>query len=402
MMPVSLATGGWTAPRREPGWEGRSLWPTPDQELLLHAAMGRGEKAIAAWNAWTSEHDLIESHLDHGSFRLLPLVYRNLVAQRVDEPELPRLKGIYRYWWCSNQRLLYHAAGIIESLAEAGVPSMMLKGAATAALHYRDMGVRPMGDIDLLVPVDQAAQAVRHLESLGWKPARPRVADLIRYQHSVTMVRDREALDLHWHVFRECIQGDASEGFWRRAVPLQVLKTPCLALGPADALFHTVVHGMRWNQEPTMRWIPDAMAILRTSPAIDWDALTQEAAERRLLLRLMRGLEYLRRTFDAPIPDAALAQMRATRVSRLERLEFRFLTIGPDGERRLRWGHGPLLLVTYARLMSRHSLGHKLAELPAFIRYRLRNRSEPAIVVLRRLKRVVRRMLVSSRQGWAR
>jgi len=381
-----------------------ALWPTPDQELLLRAALSRGAATPEAWTAWKSGHDLVETKLDHGSFRLLPLVYRNLVAHRAADEHLPRLKGIYRYWWCSNQRLLYQAAAIIRSLDQAGVPSLVLKGAATAILHYRDMGVRPMGDIDLLVPVDQAAAAVAHLEQLGWRPARPRVADLIRYQHSVTMVRDKgEALDVHWHVFRECIQGDASAGFWRRSVPLEVLNTRCRALGPADALLHTVVHGMRWNEEPTLRWIPDAMAILRSAPeALDWEAVGEEARERRLLLRMVRGLDYLRRTFDAPIPDTVLERIRNSPPSKLERLEYRFLTLGSDGDRRLRFGHVPLLIVTYLRLMSRQSLARKLAELPAFLRYRLKNRSEPAIVVMRRLKREIRRALVERTHGWAR
>jgi hypothetical protein len=381
-----------------------ALWPTPDQELLLRAALSRGPATPEAWQAWRSRHDLIETKLDHGSFRLLPLVYKNLVAHRVDDVDLPRLKGIYRYWWCSNQRLLYQAAAIIRSLDQAGVPSLVLKGAATATLHYRDMGVRPMADIDLLVPVEQAAAAVAHLQQVGWRPARPRVADLIRYQHSVTMVREQgEAVDVHWHVFRECIQGDASQGFWRRSVPLQVLDARCRALGPADALLHTVVHGMRWNEEPTLRWIPDAMAILRSAPeTTDWKAMNEEARERRLLLRLVRGLDYLRRTFGAPIPDDAFERIRNTRPSKLERLEYRFLTLGSDGGRGLRFGHLPLLIVTYLRLMSRHSPARKIAELPAFLRYRLKNRSEPAIVTLRRLKREIRRVLVERTHGWAR
>ena len=372
-----------------------ALWPTPEQELLLRAALGRGSEAVDSWNAWKAAHDLVETDLDHGSFRLLSLVYKNLIAHRIHDPEMPRLKGIYRYWWCSNQRLLYHAAEIIRSLEQAGVSTMVLKGAATSTLYYRDMGVRPMGDIDLLVPVDQAGAAVDHLQSLGWRPARPRVADLIRYQHSVTMVKEREAVDVHWHVFRECIQGDTSAGFWSRSVPLEVLDTTTRALGPADALFHTVVHGMRWNEEPTMRWIADAMVIMRSNPeAIDWEALRQEAHERRLLLRLMRGLDYLRLKFDAPIPDRVLARMRATRVSKVERLEYRFLTLGSDGNKSLRLAHGPLLMVTYLRLMARQGLWRKLMELPAFVRYRLRNRKDPAIVAVRRLKRVVRRALV--------
>ena len=87
--------------------------------------MAPGRRALEAWDAWKAGHDLIETELDHGSFRLLALVYRNLLTQGADEPLMPRLKGIYRYWWCSNQRLFYRAAGVIRQLESAGIRTIV-------------------------------------------------------------------------------------------------------------------------------------------------------------------------------------------------------------------------------------------------------------------------------------
>jgi hypothetical protein len=390
-----------TREARSEGERSAALWPTRDQVLLLRASLSRGPEALEAWNEWKSRHDLVETHLDRGSFRLLPLLYRNLAARGSDDLALPRLKGIYRYWWCANQRLLFQAAAIVRELEGAGVPCLVLKGAAAATLHYRDSGARPMGDIDVMVPLDRAADAVARLGAIGWQATRRHVRDLIRYQHSVSLVKDGVTVDLHWQVFREVIHGDAGEGFWRRSVPLEFLGARCRALGPGDALLHAIVHGVRWREEPTVRWIPDALTILRSAGgAIDWDAVRDEARARRLLLRFVRGLEYLRRTFDAPVPADVLERLRRTPISRLERLEYRFLTLGADGNRGLQLGHGPLFAVTYLRLMSRLSPARKLAELPAFLRYRLRNRKEPAILAMRRLKRELRRAVVERMIGW--
>ena len=372
-----------------------ALWPTAEQALLLRAALPGRSDSREAWAEWRSRHDLVETHLDRGSFRLLPLLYRNLVALGHDDPDLPRLKGIYRYWWCSNQRLLYQAAGIVRDLAAAGVPCIVLKGAAAANLHYRDSGVRPMGDIDLLVPLHMAAYAVAHLEKCGWRSNRKHVKDLIRYQHSVTLEKDGAAVDLHWQVFRECIEGDAGDGFWSRSVPLEFLGAQARALGAGDALLHTIVHGMRWREEPTIRWIPDALAILHSSgAAIDWHAVREEARSRQLLLRFVRGLDYLRRVFGAPVPDHVFEQLARTPASPLEQLEYRFLTLGADGNRKLQMGHAPLFALTYMRLTIGQDPLRTLAGLPSFLRYRLRSRREPAIVAARRLKRTVRRFVM--------
>ena len=354
----------------------QALWPTPGQELLLRAAVTSGRRALEAWDAWKASHDLIESELDHGSLRLLALVYKNLLAQGADEPLMPRLKGIYRYWWCSNQHLFYRAAGVIRELEGAGIPTIVLKGAAASVAYYRDTGVRPMGDIDLLVPVNRAAAAVAHLGRLGWRPARPRVQDLIRYQHSVRMENDKgEGLDLHWHVLAECVHRSADEGFWKRAVPIRILDVSSRALGPTDALLHAIVHGMRWNAEPTVRWVADAMAILRASEgAIDWTALEREARRQQVVLRLRMGLAYLRRNMGAPIPDRALERLRRTSPVGIERMEYKVLAVDADGQPLLRPGHVLLVLVQYMRFMTGKSLIQQIAETPSYLRYRLRGR----------------------------
>jgi putative nucleotidyltransferase-like protein len=372
-----------------------ALWPTPGQELLLRAALLRGPEALDAWNEWKARHDLIETNLDHGSFRLLPLVYKNLRALSADEPLMPRLKGIYRYWWCSNQRLLYRSAGVVQGLADAGIPTMLLKGSAASTLFYKDAGARPMADIDVLVPVAHASSAVAQLSRLGWKPARPRVADLIRYQHSVRMVNSTgEALDLHWHVLAECVRWDADDGFWERSLVVRIMQARTRALAPTDALLHTVVHGMRWNEEPTVRWIADAMTILHaTKGAIDWGGLRDEARSQRVLIRLTSGLAYLRRALGAPIPESALQLLRETAPAGIERMEYRVLALGSRGRKRPQLGHGQLLLVQYLRFVSGMSLSRTIAETPAYVRYRLRGRSGLVFDAVRGIRRGIRRLL---------
>jgi hypothetical protein len=369
-----------------------ALWPNTGQELLLRAATMPGPEAVAAWDAWKADHDLIETDLDHGSFRLLALVYKNLNARGIDEPLMPRLKGIYRYWWCSNQRLFYRAAGVVRALEDAGIPTLALKGSAASVAYYRDGGVRPMADIDLMVPHAQAAAAVARLCSVGWTPVRPRVADLIRYQHSVRMVHGTgEALDLHWHVLAECVRRGADEGFWARAIPIRILDADTRSLGPTDALLHTIVHGMRWNEEPTIRWVADAMAILNGSAdAIDWIALEREARAQHVVLRLRTGLEYLRHRMGARIPEFAMRRLEMAPVAGIERLEYRVLTLGADGGRALQPGHLLLVTVQYLRYISGKPFVQALRETPAYLRYRLRGRQGPFFDAARLVLRGIR------------
>ena len=139
-----------------------------EQEILLRAALLQGESALAAWQQWTSAADI--DRLRPGSYRLLPLLYRNLSALGVDDPLMSKLKGIYRQTWYKNQLLLGQLAGLVRTFHQADIPTLLLGGAALSILHYHDLGARPVFKCALLVPAGQALQAVNLLARLGWRP----------------------------------------------------------------------------------------------------------------------------------------------------------------------------------------------------------------------------------------
>jgi putative nucleotidyltransferase-like protein len=373
-----------------------AFWPTQSQETLLRAALLPGPAALAAWEAWKATNDFVGSHHDLGSFRLLPLVYKKLVALGADDPLLPRLKGIYRFSWCANQQLFHHAAALVQGLQEAGIRTLMLKGAALSMLHYRDRGVRPMSDVDVLVPVTEGARAIDCLRGMGWRTPHL-VAEDFRYRHAAQLVNDDGLeFDLHWHAFYECLQEDADDDLWERAVPLPLLHVQTLGLDPSDAVLHAIVHGMRWDDVPTIRWIPDAMTILRSAgPLIDWDRVLDQAGRRRLILRFGTGLRYLCERFAAPVPDAVVARFRSLRPSYVERLEYRYLGLALAAQERVVLGQYPFYFVDYLRFAAGRNPFRKVLGFPEYLRYRfgLEGRSQLLGLVLRHAVRKTRKVL---------
>jgi hypothetical protein len=85
------------------------------------------------------------------------------------------------------------------------------------------------------------------------------------------------------------------------------------------------VHGATWNWIPHLRWISDAMIIIRNLPSeIDWDRLIMQARKRHLVLRLKKTLSYLCDKFDALIPHKVLKELLNTPVSKHEHLEYKY------------------------------------------------------------------------------
>jgi len=324
-------------------------WPTWQQELLLRAALLQDGSAIAAWERWKSTVDI--EHLDGGSERLLPQLYRNLLHQGVTDPLLAHFKNAYLRTWRDNQVLFHRVSALLNSFHESGIETIVLKGAALALLHYRDAGLRPMSDLDVMVHSSQRATAIEAMRTVGWRPM-PRFPELLSEgylsivnSHGFTDDNGREC-DLHWHLFPECCHTDDDDDFWHQAVPFQIHGQATRALAPADQLLHVCIHGAEWNSIPPIRWVADSIAIMKSS-SIDWDRIVGQARKRQLMLPLKATMNYLAEEFAAPVPAEVLRSLRNATISKMELAEYKY-KIQNFEQRPL--GFLPLLWFRYLRL----------------------------------------------------
>ena len=304
-------------------------WPTPNQELLLRAALLQGEPALESWHEWRRKVNL--DVIDYGSHRMVPQLYRNMQRHGVKDPLMDRLKGVYRYYLYKNEILMHRIGALLAALEGAGIQTMVLKGAALIPLYYRESGLRPMLDADVLVHSHQAEQAMEVLSKLQWKPFRyGEPLRRIPIVHSTPFEDDGgRQVDLHWHLFWECFNAGEDDDYWENAVPIKVGGSQTLALGATDQLLHTCWHGARWNEVPPIRWVADAMSILAVSAAeIDWPSLLQKSKRHHIVLPVKDSLEYLKNKFDAPVPDTLLKSLSAVRISKMERENYE-VTINP-------------------------------------------------------------------------
>lgn len=308
----------------EPTHREGGCWPTWQQRLLLRAALLQGQDAIAAWETFAG---LDLDRLDRESYRLLPLLYKNLRAHGVDHPLMPRFKGAHRYTWYKNHLLLHRGAEILSALHEASIPTMVLKGTALVLLQYKDYGLRPMEDFDVMVPTSKRPEAIEVLTRHGWRPRNLALQKLTeRYLdlwHAWGFEDDQQhQVDLHWHALYSSLACDADEDFWSGAVPVQLDDVATLAMNPADQLLQACVHGL-WNTPgPQARWVADAKIILDTC-AIDWNRLVTQAQKARLTLVTRQGLSYLSEEMNTPLPSSVLERLSNILVSTSEHLEHR-------------------------------------------------------------------------------
>jgi hypothetical protein len=293
------------------------------QEALLRAAVLRGADAVAGWNAWKARERM--TGLDRESHSILPLVYVNLRDVSSGDPSLEQLRLTYLATWVRNQQLFAAIVPVLRRLHDAGIETMLLKGAAVLHLYYVDYGARLMGDVDLLVHRDGVRDAFEVLTEGGLRPTLNRgllpSGALLRATHATAFVDPVGCcrIDLHWKAFGQS-QVAVDEGdIWRQSVPVEVLGVHTAAMGPTHLLFHTILHGTMAGGPSSLRWLADAAKLLDLDAArVDWDYLMRSAEASDLGLVLGEALEQLVRFLEVPVPREVLAQLASSEPSERE------------------------------------------------------------------------------------
>ena len=283
----------------------------PDAGLLLaRAALLDGDEALRAWATWKRAHSLDE--LDPDRRTLVPMLYRNLLALDPGEPELPRLRGVYRHAWLHNQHQFRRAGEALRVLHDGGFETLVLKGAALMVQCYGDRGCRPMADVDVLVRTPRARDAAELLSRSGWRRRSHSElgAEMAIMPGTIFDDSDGGSIDLHWHSLWSPAEED---DFWQGAVPIEVGGEPTLGQCHADHLLQVCVHGIWSGDRPPARWLADATMVLRSAGAgLDWRRVVERARARSMTLPMAAALGLLEESFAAAVPGWVLRELRGT------------------------------------------------------------------------------------------
>jgi hypothetical protein len=371
-----------------------SFWPSHRQELLLQVGLLREDAdARAAWEALRPRLDI--DTLEEGSYALLPLVYRRLRQLAISDPLLPRLRGVHRKTWLTNQASLSVLTRALQALQSTHVRTMIVNDASAALRLYPEPHLRPVTDIEVVIHATESAAAVRELESVGWHSGATASAEIAIASNAGLRF---EAPDRSGTVILRAhpVAGAAVAGFpgaaaatrelWEGAVEADVEGTRTLALAPADELLYTCINGVRGRPWRTIQWVADATMIMRGGE-VDWGRLVLLARQQRLGLPLRDALTYLTRLVDAPIPPACRRELAGTPVTRRESVAH---SISSRGGRFL--GTSPSLIGQYIRITETTDATRALADAPRFLKHGwgLAGWSDAPVLVARALVRQLR------------
>ncbi|HEY9854062.1 MAG TPA: nucleotidyltransferase family protein [Leptolyngbyaceae cyanobacterium] len=295
-------------------------WLTSEHELLLRAAFQEGKDATDAWHQWKTTVDIEE--LDPESYRLLPLLYRNLSAHGVEDSEMVRLKGVYRRRWYENQLLVSKLTALLRSFQDAGIEAIILKDVALLLHYYQDDGLRAIDSLDIFVRWADGDAAIGLLNKLGWK-LKEKVPDKVLSKLSVISFVDEsgKTLNLYRHIYWYPLPANTDFGAGVIVTPIKDLSS--YIFNPTYQLLQLCQQGTIWHLVPPIRLVADGMIIINSfADSIDWDFLVMEAEKNRFILPLKKAIAILSELLLVPIPDPIIAKVRDLKPSAFELLEY--------------------------------------------------------------------------------
>jgi len=290
--------------------------------LLVDLLNGRFENVPSMTKAdWQR---IIGEAYGHG---VVPFLWYTLRTALV-RPQLPPgiqevLRANYYIEAAHFMRRQHGLKEVLRMLASAGVPVVLLKGAAIAYSAYPNPLLRTMGDVDLWIPQTQLVPARKVLQSIGYtifspEDYRPQgLQDTLGGETKMMCdLRGAGLVELHWKIYpgewlrhTTCID---EAKIWARCVPIKGMNIRRMAV--EDLVLHASVHLAVNHQmsDGVMRTMID-IALARRAWDLDWTALAQRAKEWKVATAVWLVLSLVSEYFgdlEAQLPLQMLAPSR--------------------------------------------------------------------------------------------
>jgi hypothetical protein len=235
---------------------------------------------------------------------MAPLLYVHLKAAGIQLPLAPRrkLQGLYLRHRHANQVRMRVLRDVLTAYEAAGIQALVLKGAALSHLIYPEPGLRPMSDLDILVPTSDLWRAQRLLVDLGFDAPLP-PSPTLPARHLSIAVKQTEGLVVQVEVHHRLLSNYLDDAVCyvrsrllpvkrishkRRSdergiipYPFTLVDVTAHTLGIEDTLQylcrHLASHVNVWDF-CRLIWVADVVSLAeRFASEIDWERIRRQA-----------------------------------------------------------------------------------------------------------------------------
>lgn len=277
------------------------------QDLLIKAAFNSDSSAIAAWREWKVSHKLED--LESESHQILPQLYLNLKNLGVQDDYSNKLKGIYRFWWSKNTRLIKNVVPFFEKLKNSGVEFLLLDSTAVVLGSPKELGNRPLESVSILVQPVQAWRSIAALRGEGCHavtglPYLFKDAYLRMFPNLFLKTPDGDWIEVCWDLVGKTRHDLDDFDYFQTAQPVSIFNHRLLLINPAYLLMRISVKINLQQIQASITNLVDALHILkRYGQEFDWEGLAGFAYQMERTHELSEFLKDPRISQNVQIPQ---------------------------------------------------------------------------------------------------
>jgi hypothetical protein len=249
------------------------------------------------------------------------LLYHHLC--RLDDCRIPEASwdclGDMHLGYQRNQAKIIKAVQFIsEHLQQSKLSAIALKGLSLIQI-YKIPGIRPMGDMDILVKPDERDRVVNLLQDIGYQIPNP--------VYPNNLIKNRLWLDVHTHILnldrirsrRHVFTKDMS-ALWDRALPLFESSTGILSPDPIDNFVLLSLHALKHSYSRTI-WLVDLYELLQdiVSQADGWHKIIRRARYWQQERIVSYGLKVLEGVLGVTIPEWVKEKLKFEQLGPIEK-----------------------------------------------------------------------------------
>lgn len=263
--------------------EARTVLERPLYESLCRLISGQAGEA--GWDGWSEDNWAALARLaDQEGVAGLALWALRGEGLKAELPAQVRETLTRRYYSqaAQNALLLEELGRLVKAFSEAGIPVIVLKGAALAADLYPEAALRPMNDLDLMVHLKDVRPAEQVLLACGYRT-------LKSSYHLVFQggAQGGTVVEVHWSLISGTT-GDYLEELWDRAQMRGMQygdgtgSLQYLGLHPMDNLLYLSAHLIWQHPDDHARliWYYDLHLLLeRYGRELDWEEMASKAMQ---------------------------------------------------------------------------------------------------------------------------
>ena len=226
------------------------------------------------------------------------LLYHHLKSQQLAISS--QLSAKYYYNLTSNIHLMDEFYDVLKRLNKIGIEVIALKGILLIEKVYKNIGLRPMSDVDVLVRKEALPEVMKEMSDSGYH---------ITPHGHLGYLKDGEfpaVIDFHWDIwFPE------TDDIWKRCKMAMIKDTPVQSLDNEDVLIYMSTHQSINHGMHKLIWLCDIHEFIRAyRDRIDWKIFIRRVKDYNIEMPLYYTLSHTEKLLGTGIPSDVLEDLK--------------------------------------------------------------------------------------------